>query len=92
MKCSNSTWGSSVTIAVVQVGAVKIYVAAVEAIGSRKRKDRMKLSLPSKLMIFSVSPPTLNANVLFFAGFLKTSPWKYDQTQGSGEVFVLLYG
>jgi len=30
------------------VGAPKIYVAAVEAIG--KRKDRMKLSLPSKLV------------------------------------------
>jgi hypothetical protein len=37
-----------VVVLVVQVGAVKIYVAAVKAL----RKDRMKLSLPPKLMIF----------------------------------------
>jgi hypothetical protein len=35
---------------------VKIYVAVVEAFKrSSKRKDRMKLSLPPKLMVFSVS-------------------------------------
>ncbi len=34
---------------IVQVGAVKIYVAGVEAL--RKKKDRMKLSLPPKLMV-----------------------------------------
>jgi hypothetical protein len=33
---------------VVQVGAVKIYVAAVQAL--RKRKHRMKLSLPPKFV------------------------------------------
>jgi len=37
--------GSRVIIVVVQIGAVKIYVAAVEAL-RKKRKDRMKLSLP----------------------------------------------
>jgi len=44
--------GSRVLIIVVHVGAEKyiyIYVAAVEAL-REKRKDRMKLSLPPKLM------------------------------------------
>jgi hypothetical protein len=44
MKCSNLHKGSKVIIVVVQVGAVKIYVAAVEA----HRKEGMKLSLPPK--------------------------------------------
>jgi hypothetical protein len=42
--------GSSIIIAVVQVVAVKIYVAAVEALTKKERKDRMKLSLPPKLV------------------------------------------
>jgi hypothetical protein len=54
-KCRNSAsnaQGSRVIVAVVQVGAVKIYVAAVEALRKKgKRKDRMKLSSP-KLMVF----------------------------------------
>jgi len=51
---------------VVQVGAVKIYVAAVEVLRKKERQDetqfttkidglrkhRMKLSLPPKLMVF----------------------------------------
>ncbi len=47
MKCWNSVFnaqGSRVIIVVVQVGALKIFVAAVEA-RSGQRKDRMKLSL-----------------------------------------------
>ncbi len=62
MTCSNSARNAEtqhlmhkvwrVIVAVVQVGAVKIYVAAVEALRKKgKRKDRMKLSLP-KLMVF----------------------------------------
>ncbi len=48
--------GSRGTIVLaVHVGAVKIYVAAVELLW--------------KKMVFWVSPPSLNANVLFFAGF-----------------------
>ncbi len=55
MKCWNSAFnaqGSRVIIVVVQVGAVKIYVAAVEAQWRRsgKRKEGMKLSLPPKLV------------------------------------------
>ncbi len=58
MKCWNwafNAQGSRLIIVIVQVGAVKIYVAAVEAL--RKRKDRMKLSLPPKFMVFWVSAP-----------------------------------
>jgi hypothetical protein len=54
MKCCNSTFnaqGSKLIIVVVHLGAVKIYVAAVEAL-RKKRKDMMKLSLPPKLMVF----------------------------------------
>jgi hypothetical protein len=49
MKCWNSAFnaqGSRLIIVVVQVGAVKIYVAAVQAL----RKHWMKLSLPPKLV------------------------------------------
>jgi hypothetical protein len=52
MKCRNSAFnaqGSKVIIMAVQVGAVKIYVAAVEAL-RKKRKVRMKLNLPPKLV------------------------------------------
>jgi hypothetical protein len=57
MKCwelgMNSVWnaqGLRLIMVVVQLGVVKIYVAAVEAL--RKRRDRMKLSLPSKFVVF----------------------------------------
>jgi hypothetical protein len=63
MKCCNSVrnaeyqsafnaQGSRLVIIVVQLGAVKIYVAAAAEALSGKRKDRMKLSLPPKLMVF----------------------------------------
>jgi hypothetical protein len=58
MKCWYSVFnaqGSRLIIVVVQLGAVKIYVIAVEA--PRKRGDRMKLSLAVKLMVFWVSSP-----------------------------------
>jgi hypothetical protein len=51
MKCWNpalNEQGSRLLIVVVQVGAVKIYVAAVRRSG--KGKVRMKLSLPPKLV------------------------------------------
>jgi hypothetical protein len=53
MKFWNSAFhaqGSRLIIVVVQLGAVKIYVGAQE-----KRKDRMKLSLRPKLVVFWVS-------------------------------------
>jgi predicted oxidoreductase (fatty acid repression mutant protein) len=48
MKCRNSAFnaqGSRVIVVVVQEGAVKLYLAAVEAL----RKDRIKLPLPPKI-------------------------------------------
>jgi hypothetical protein len=42
MKCWNSAFnaqGSRVIIVLVQVGAVKIYVAAVQALGREERQD-----------------------------------------------------
>jgi len=42
--------GSRLLIAVVQVGAVKIYVAAINGGAQEKGKRGMKLSLPSKLV------------------------------------------
>jgi hypothetical protein len=45
---ASNAQGSRVIIVIVQVGAQKIYVAALKAL--LKRKDRMKLSLPPKLL------------------------------------------
>jgi hypothetical protein len=45
MKCRNSAFnaqGSGVIIVVVQVGAVKIYVAAVEALTKKERGSKKK--------------------------------------------------
>jgi hypothetical protein len=55
-----------VTIVVVQVGALKIYVAAaVKALRKKERGDqnKLKLNLPPKWCISQFHPP-LNANVL----------------------------
>jgi hypothetical protein len=61
MKCWNSAFnaqGSRVIIVVVQVRAVKIYVAAMEAL---KKKERgMKLSLPLKLVEKLVWVPVIS--------------------------------
>jgi hypothetical protein len=51
----------------------------------------MKLSLPPNLMLFFfIVLPSLNPNV-FFSVFSKSHP-TYDQTQGCGALFCLLYG
>jgi hypothetical protein len=57
MKCSNSAsnaQGSKFIIVVVKAGAVKIYVAITgwRWRHSGKMKERMKLSLSPKLMVF----------------------------------------
>jgi hypothetical protein len=47
MKCWNSTFhaqGSKVIIVVVQVGAVQIYVAIVEALRKKKRGDETQFT------------------------------------------------
>jgi hypothetical protein len=80
--------GSRLIVVVVQVGAVKIYVAAVEALRKKERQE-MKLSLLPKLMGFFEFHPRLNAHVLF-CKFFWIPPWVwYDQTQGSRAVFFL---
>jgi hypothetical protein len=62
--------GSILIAVVVHLGAVKIYVAAVKAGAQEKRKDRMKLSLPPKLMVFlSEFHPLLKANCTFWQAF-----------------------
>jgi predicted oxidoreductase (fatty acid repression mutant protein) len=47
MKCCNSAFnaqGSRIIIAVVQVRAVKIYVAAVEALRKKERQDETRFT------------------------------------------------
>jgi anti-sigma-K factor RskA len=53
MKCRNSTnnaKGWRVIIVAVQVGAVKLYVLAVEVVS--KKENRVKLSLLQNLLVF----------------------------------------
>jgi hypothetical protein len=52
---ASNAQGLEVIIIVVHVGVVKTYVATVVAL--TKRKDRIKLSLPPKLMVFSIALP-----------------------------------
>jgi hypothetical protein len=68
---------------------VKIYVATVEPL--RKKERRGETQEPSKLMVFWVSPPPLNANILYCRLFFE-SHRVYDQTQGTGVVFSWIYG
>ncbi len=64
-------------VVLVEVGAVKVYVATVEALRKKERGDqnRMKLSLPQQMVLFWVSPsppsPTSSMLMYFFAGLKK---------------------
>ncbi len=85
MKCWNPTFnarGSRLIIVLVQLGAVKIYVAAVEALRQKERQDQTRFTHQN--WWFSEFHPPLNGN----ESFLKSHP-VYDQTQGSGAVFFL---
>jgi hypothetical protein len=65
MKCLPfNAQGSRVIIVVVQVGAVKIYVAAMEA------QDRMKLSLPPKLMENLICIPIILFHKIFIPNYM----------------------
>jgi hypothetical protein len=69
---------------------VKIYIAAVEAL--RKKEIQDEAQFTTKIDCFlSLTPPlpTLNADYTFLQVFLK-SHLVYDQTQGSGCVFLTL--
>jgi hypothetical protein len=68
---------------------VKIYVAAVEALTKKERQDETQFT--TKIDGFLSFIPRWML-MYFFAGFLLISPCVYDQTQGSGAVFFLLYG
>ncbi len=78
--------GSRLIIVVVQLGVVKIYVAALEALMKKERQDETQFT--TKVDGFWVSSPL---ELLFLQVFFKSHP-VYDQTQGSGAVFFLLYG
>jgi hypothetical protein len=80
-----------VIILVVHVGAVKIYVAAMEALRKKQRQgskqDETQFGTKSgPFLSLSFDPPPLKANVLFCRFFLK-SHLVLDQTQGSSAVF-----
>jgi NADH:ubiquinone oxidoreductase subunit 6 (subunit J) len=81
--------GLRVIIVVVQVGAVKIYVAAVEAL--MKRKDRMKLSLLPKLVEKLIWVPVISLCKIFIPsnGFdaLLCRNWQFPRP-----LIVRLYG
>jgi hypothetical protein len=55
--------GSRLIIVVVELGAVKIYVAAVEALRKKKRQDETQFT--TKIDGFLSFITALNANVLF---------------------------
>jgi len=72
MKCWYSAFnaqGSRLIIVFVQLGAVKIYVAAVEALRKKERQDETQFT--TKIDGFWVSSP-VNANVLFCTFFFLT--------------------
>jgi hypothetical protein len=72
MKCWYSAFnaqGLRRIIVVVQLGAVKIYVAAVEGLRKKERQDETQCSPP--IWGFSEFHPPLNANVLFCRFFFK---------------------
>jgi len=71
------------------VVSVIIYVAAMEALSKKERKIGWN-SITNKTDRFLSLTPPLNANVRFLYLFLQPHP-VYDQTQGSGTFFSLLY-
>jgi hypothetical protein len=84
IKSWNSAFNAQVIIVVVQIGAVEIYVAAVEALRKREREgqNRMKLSSRQKKMVHfwlspSISPrPATPWRLMYFFAefFLWMSP------------------
>jgi len=70
MKCSNSTLnarGLRLIIVVVQLGVVKIYVGATEALMKKERQDETQFTTKVDGFL-SVIPPSML--MYFFAGFL----------------------
>ncbi len=71
-------------IVVVQVGAVNICVALVEAL--KRDQNRMKLSLPPKNGAFLSFTSPLLMLMYFFSGFFNLTPF-WTKLRGSGAVF-----
>ncbi len=101
LKLSTKSWisafnaqASRAIIVAVQVGAVKIYVAAVEVVRKKKRQGETQKTIKIDGFL-SFFHPLLNANVHFcrfcFESCFESHP-VYDQTQGSRAVFSWLYG
>jgi hypothetical protein len=70
MKCWYSAFnaqGSRLIIVVVQLGAVKIYVAAVEALRKKERGDETQFTTQIDGFLSLIHP--LNAHVLFCSFF-----------------------
>ncbi len=91
-KCWNSAvnaQGSRVIIVFVQVGAVKIYVTAVEALRKKDRQDETQFT--TKIDGFLSFTLPLNANVLF-CWFSFNLTLCMTKLRVLGGVFVLLYG
>ncbi len=74
MKCwdsASNAQGSRGIIVAVQIGAVKIYVTVVEAL-KKKRRTKVKLRKPSKLIVFWVSSPVV---ACYLCTFVELSFW-----------------
>jgi hypothetical protein len=91
MKCwylALNAQGSRLIIVNVVLGAVKIYVAGVEALRKKERQNETQFTTKIDGFLSFIPPWML---MYSFAGFFESHP-VYDQTQGSGAVFFLLYG
>ncbi len=60
LKSAFNAQGSRLIIVALQVGAVKIYVAIVEALNKKERQGESQFTTKTEV------PPPLNANVSFF--------------------------
>ncbi len=79
-KSAFNAQGSRLIIIGLQVGAVKIYAASVEALKKKRKEGETQVTTKTEV------PPPLNANVFYF---FESQPI-YDQTQGSSVVSLTL--
>jgi hypothetical protein len=84
MKCWKAAFnaqGSRLIIVALQVGAVKVYAATVEALKKKERQGETEFTTKTE-----AHPPPRNANAFYF---FESHP-SYDQTQGSSFVVLTL--
>ncbi len=77
------------SVVAVQLGAMKIYVTTMEALRKKERQDETQFTTKIDGFLSFIPPSVL---MYFFAGCFFECHSLYDQTQGSGAVFFLLYG